>query len=143
MNWGKKSFSILPDGGGAKLCANEFSDGNIVNISGAGVYRYCSVDPKVGFDLDSAGRIKFFRGSIGPSSLSSYLSSGLCLVSEYKFSNRAIGLYFSYSDQQIAIVSSYPVILILDRRGAFRVSGRSSEKIGIPVDSQGRVRVLK
>lgn len=115
--------------------------GPILVFNESGVYRACAVEKSHEFDLDSVGRVKFFKG-VAPSAI---LKDGYNDDPESCVALKSIGvgfeLWFNPSAEQLCVSADYDSILVIDKSGVYRFGNVFS--CGLPCDELGRVRVVR
>lgn len=119
---------------------NQFC-GLIVILNEIGVNRAVGVGKSYEFDLDTSGRLKVYRGDA--SKLLSH-SGGISYdkISELSADGRVFRLWRSKVAEQLVISSSGRNLLLIDRDGLHLFSHVPPD-FGLPVDTSGRLRVLR
>lgn len=137
MHWKNIDFK-LEDGFNRIVLRGNVPAGNILTIGETGVRACAAVGPSFGF-YTANGRVKFFRGTVN----TSLLSSSHDKIDESVLNGITFALWINKDTEQMVINSCGYNLLLVNKSGVYRFNGINGELVGLPVDSEGRLLVLR
>lgn len=136
MHWKDVKFELENHGNKLILKGAVFC-GCILFIYPHGISRAASVSKALGFDLDIGGKIKVFKGSSAEDRLLGHYD----MISNATMDDRVFMLWINSDAEQLVVNTLGRNLLLIDKTGLYRFGGAGG--IGLPVDEQGRLRILR